>query len=114
MDSNCISVCTLPVHTLLHIAQNIQEVGPVWSYWAFPMEQYCGSLALSAKNKRFPYISISNCIRDISQLNEIKIFYSLTESLDLSDKKNHNTLHSITYPECKYLLFIIYTYHLQV
>ncbi|KAF9471530.1 hypothetical protein BDN70DRAFT_909338 [Pholiota conissans] len=39
-----ISVCMLTMHGLLHIANSINACGPVWCYWAFPMEHYCGKL----------------------------------------------------------------------
>jgi hypothetical protein len=39
-----ISTCPITVHALLHIASSIREMGPVWAYWAFPMERYCGDI----------------------------------------------------------------------
>ena len=39
-----ISACPLTIHALLHTADNIEYCGPVWAYWAFPMERYCSVL----------------------------------------------------------------------
>ena len=33
-----VSCCPLTIHVLLHIAPTIRVMGPVWAYWAFPME----------------------------------------------------------------------------
>ncbi|KAK0221124.1 hypothetical protein EDD85DRAFT_960290 [Armillaria nabsnona] len=35
-----LSMCTLNIHALLHVADNIEASGPVWAYWAFPMEHF--------------------------------------------------------------------------
>lgn len=37
-------VCTLPIHSLLHVADDLAAMGPVRCYWAFPMERFCGAL----------------------------------------------------------------------
>jgi hypothetical protein len=36
-----VTCCPLTVHALLHIAPTIRAMGPVWAYWAFPMEHHC-------------------------------------------------------------------------
>ncbi|KAG8746735.1 hypothetical protein FRC11_012618, partial [Ceratobasidium sp. 423] len=43
-DPTQLLACTLPLHALLHIADDIENMGPVWAYWAFPMECFCGAL----------------------------------------------------------------------
>jgi len=73
----------LPVHALLHIADDIRRAGPVWCYWAFAMERYCGLLAASTKSRRKPFISLSRRICDIAQLNQIKIKYDFRDELNL-------------------------------
>lgn len=35
-DPNRLSACPVTVHALLHIADSIEEMGPIWTYWAFP------------------------------------------------------------------------------
>ncbi|KAL1686983.1 hypothetical protein GGG16DRAFT_63249 [Schizophyllum commune] len=87
---NCsgrLPVCTLPVHALLHVADDIRNAGPVWCYWAFPMERFCGVLGRAVKNRKHPYISLSHRVRDVAQLNQIKLIYCLSDELDLSDSK---------------------------
>jgi len=50
--------CTLPIHTLLHIADYIEGWGPVWCYWSFPMERFCGFIKHGVTSMRHPYTSM--------------------------------------------------------
>ncbi|KAI0268891.1 hypothetical protein BC834DRAFT_952266 [Gloeopeniophorella convolvens] len=84
---NRLPVCTLPIHALLHLADNITQMGPVWCYWAFPMERFCGSLLPAVKSRKHPYICLNHRVRDIAQLNQIKLLYNLTDQLDLSEQR---------------------------
>ncbi|KAI0264689.1 hypothetical protein BC834DRAFT_825984, partial [Gloeopeniophorella convolvens] len=72
---------------LLHLADNITQMGPVWCYWAFPMERFCGSLLPAVKSRKHPYICLNHRVRDIAQLNQIKLLYNLTDQLDLSEQR---------------------------
>jgi hypothetical protein len=103
---NRLPVCTLPIHALLHIADDIRRAGPVWCYWAFAMERYCGLLANSSKSRRFPYVSLSRRICDIAQLNSIKVIYGLTKELDLSDGQS-SVAKGQAYPQCEQSLSTI-------
>ncbi|KAL1684480.1 hypothetical protein GGG16DRAFT_68216, partial [Schizophyllum commune] len=49
-DSSRVSVCTLNIHALLHIADSIEAMGPVWTYWAFPMERFCGRMQRAVRS----------------------------------------------------------------
>jgi hypothetical protein len=73
----------MPVHALLHLANDMRRAGPVWCYWAFPMERYCGLLANSTKSRREPFISLSRRIRDIEELKLIRLKYNLKDILNL-------------------------------
>ncbi|CCO36635.1 hypothetical protein BN14_10777 [Rhizoctonia solani AG-1 IB] len=84
-DKSWLRLCTLPLHSLLHIADNIKNMGPVWAYWAFPMERFCGALARASKSQRYPYSSLNCCVLQTLQLLQIKHMYNLTEQLDLED-----------------------------
>ncbi|KAF8607415.1 hypothetical protein BDV93DRAFT_418081, partial [Ceratobasidium sp. AG-I] len=66
---------------LLHIADDITAMGPVWCYWAFPMERFCGAIARANKSRRYPYSSINRHVLQLSQLSQIKLTYGLTEEL---------------------------------
>ncbi|RDX41078.1 hypothetical protein OH76DRAFT_1320654, partial [Lentinus brumalis] len=56
---------------LLHIADAIETIGPVWIAWEWPMERFCGFLLRAVKNRRFPYAAIANYLVDLAQLTQI-------------------------------------------
>lgn len=62
-------------------------MGPVWCYWAFPMEHYCGSLLPAIKSRRFPFASIDRRVVELAQLFQIKMLYNLRARLDLRKRK---------------------------
>ncbi|KAH9828627.1 uncharacterized protein C8Q71DRAFT_799969 [Rhodofomes roseus] len=82
-DPARLALCPLTIHALLHIADSIAAIGPVWTAWAFPMERYCGQLLRGIRSRRFPYASLDNYILERSQLKHIKLLYDLYEELRL-------------------------------
>ena len=58
-------------------------MGPVWCYWAFPMERYCGILRPAIRSRRFPYASLDRFITESAQLTQIKAVYNLSQELSL-------------------------------
>ncbi|KAJ7108094.1 hypothetical protein C8R44DRAFT_636820 [Mycena epipterygia] len=78
------SVCPLTIQALLHIAPGIKFCGPVWCYWAFPMERYCGSIQPGIRSRRFPWASIDRYMLEITQLTQIKTVYNVVQELSLT------------------------------
>lgn len=77
-------------------------MGPLWCYWEFVMERFCGSLLPAVKSRKHPYTSLARRVRDIAQLSQIKLIYGLFDALDLSDRKSRaNTAERIN--DCKSL-----------
>lgn len=76
-----LSACPVTVHALLHIADGIEASGPVWAYWAFPMERFCGILQPWIKSRRFPFANLDNHVVAMAQISHIKIRYNLHEKL---------------------------------
>lgn len=72
----------------MHISDSVRMMGPVWCYWAFPMECFCGSLLPAIKSRRFPYASIDRQVTELSQLYQIKILYGLRKNLDLRKRRD--------------------------
>ncbi|KAJ7787859.1 hypothetical protein B0H14DRAFT_2399057, partial [Mycena olivaceomarginata] len=72
-----LSACPLTIHALLHIADGIEAAGPVWAYWAFPMERFCGRLQPCIKSRRFPFASIDGHVVAMAQLAIIKVKHGL-------------------------------------
>ena len=58
-------------------------MGPVWAYWAFPMERYCGDIGRHIKSRRFPYASINKYITSQAQLTHVTLLYGLHDQLSL-------------------------------
>ncbi|THH16136.1 hypothetical protein EW146_g4451 [Bondarzewia mesenterica] len=53
-----IATCPVTIHALLHIADSIEACGPVWAYWAFPMERYCSLIRPAIKSRKHPFASL--------------------------------------------------------
>ena len=71
------SCCPLTVHVLLHITPTIQVMGPVWTYWAYPMERYCSGILHHVQSHWFPYTSINKYVTSHVQLTQISLLYNL-------------------------------------
>ena len=80
--------CPVTIHALLHIADSIEASGPMWAYWAFAMERYCGSLVPAVRSCRFPFASIDRYITEVAQLTQIKMFHQLHDVLSLKAAKH--------------------------
>ncbi|KAI0043591.1 hypothetical protein FA95DRAFT_1546235 [Auriscalpium vulgare] len=76
-----ISTCLITIHALLHIADSIESCGPVWAYWAFPMERYCGLIRPAIKSRKHPYASLDRFIIECAQISQIRLVYNLNEAL---------------------------------
>jgi hypothetical protein len=86
-DLGRMSACPLTIHALLHIADSIEALGPVWCYWCFPVERYCGHLLRTVKSRRHPYASINIAMVREAQLLHIKIIFNLEERLSLRKRR---------------------------
>ncbi|KAJ7463888.1 hypothetical protein B0H11DRAFT_1870748 [Mycena galericulata] len=102
-DVERMSTCPLTIHALLHIAPSIKFCGPVWCYWAFPMERYCGSLQPGIRSRRFPWASIDRYVLEVAQLTQIKTLYNVARELSLKGPIGGSVQGSfadIHYPSC--------------
>lgn len=100
--------CTVNVHYLLHVADCIEYLGPVWCYWSFPMERFCSFVGGVVKSRRFPFENISRRIRDTAQLQVIRHLYGLHDKLsflkpdrEVDEDRESKTVDIL--PECEYL-----------
>jgi hypothetical protein len=100
-----ISTCPVTVHSLLHVADGIEAAGPVWAYWSFVMEQYCGFLKRDGMRSRWkPYTGLDNRVCHVAQLNITKIRYCLVDRLALTGSPKGD---GDVFPERSYWLFVI-------
>jgi hypothetical protein len=98
-------MCTLPIHSLLHIADDIQAMGPVWCYWTFPMEWFCSALGWANLNLCFPFVSMDRRVLEVVQLMQIKCIYNLFETLDLGGYKS-TIAKGLCYPTYLHSVFV--------
>lgn len=96
----------MTVHALLHIAPTIRAMGPVWAYWAFPMERYCGDIGRNIKSRRFPYATINKYITSQAQLTHVTLLYGLHDQLSLRPPRSDDK--DLQLPLCERLLIIKY------
>ncbi|KAG9097599.1 hypothetical protein FS749_005930 [Ceratobasidium sp. UAMH 11750] len=68
---DCLCVCKLTLHTLLHVADDVLLCGPVWVYWSFSTERYCHEVVACAKSKVVPYSAINKFLLQMVQLATI-------------------------------------------
>lgn len=100
-DPSRVSACPVTVHTLLHVADSIEAMGPVGAYWAFPMERWCGYCAQSVHSRRFPWSNIANYAVAAARLHTIKLVYGLGSKLINSTESVIGSSER-TYEGCKY------------
>ena len=99
-------MCPLTVHALFHEADRILSCGPVWAFWAFPMEHYCNVLKRAlGKSRWFPYEAINRFVVEDAWLTQIKIYYGLWDVFSVN-KRKHNPS-ELRVPACKQLVAII-------
>ncbi|KAJ3525650.1 hypothetical protein NMY22_g10485 [Coprinellus aureogranulatus] len=101
-----ISACPLTIHALLHIADGIEFMGPVWVYWAFGMERYCGKLARMIKSRRFPFANLDNQVLTQSQLQCIASHHNIHQEIALRPPPESDAGTIIVgpeYPDCRLL-----------
>lgn len=82
-------VCTSQVHALLHIPHFLRVWGPMWLYWAYPMERIVGSLDNAARSRIHPYSSLQRSILLREQLHNIPRLWDMRE---VDTSKIHNGL----------------------
>ncbi|KAF7292263.1 hypothetical protein MKEN_01478100 [Mycena kentingensis (nom. inval.)] len=87
-----LSVCTLPIHGLLHVPGNIRNCGPSWTTWTFFMERYCGFLKLAVKSKRIPWANLTKRILYFAYLEQIAVRWDLTQEMALFGRVDRNSV----------------------
>ncbi|KAJ3816566.1 hypothetical protein EV361DRAFT_802934 [Lentinula raphanica] len=102
-DPERVSACPLTIHGLLHIPDALEEIGPIWTHWAFPTERFCGRLQPAIKSRRHPFVAIDNYIVLQAQLSQVKLIYGVEDALSLKIPRStipaRHFAH-IDYPSC--------------
>ncbi|KAG8681010.1 hypothetical protein FRC11_001700, partial [Ceratobasidium sp. 423] len=86
-DENRLQTCPVNVHYLLHIADSIEYMGPIWCYWAYPMERFCSFIINSVKSRRYPYANIDERVLNRARLQMILQKYRLIDKEPFTGRK---------------------------
>ncbi|KAJ7202160.1 hypothetical protein GGX14DRAFT_544608 [Mycena pura] len=78
-----LSVCTLTIHGLLHLADGILDCGPGWTNWAFFIERYCGFLKHGLRSKSHPWPNLTKRILSYAYLEQLGVRFDLEAELSL-------------------------------
>ncbi|KAG8922102.1 hypothetical protein FRC02_012132 [Tulasnella sp. 418] len=69
---------------MLHLADGIEDSGPVWTSWAFIMERICSLISSCVTSRLHPDGTLNQRIKREAQLSAIVLKYDLYDELDLS------------------------------
>ncbi|KAH7904628.1 hypothetical protein BJ138DRAFT_1018871 [Hygrophoropsis aurantiaca] len=98
-----LATCTLTIHALVHIADSIEDSGPVWTSWAFPMERFCGRLQPAIKSRRHPDACIARYVFEDAQLTHAGLIHNITQELSLRKPRGSDIIGQLkheSYPTC--------------
>jgi len=91
-------------HYILHVADSIQDTGPCWSTWQFPMERICGMLQPLAKSRLHPYKNLTNNVYLLELFNNLYYYRKIHEqifpsSISCKEYKEHLVYTNQNYEE---------------
>jgi hypothetical protein len=95
MDSRRLSACRICFHYLLHVAESIENCGPTWCYWQFPMERFCGMMLPLIHSKLNPYINLSKNVTLIEQLNHTQFVKNAKSWFQDNKKEKQWTINQV-------------------
>ena len=96
---------TLTIHGLLHIADTIERIGPIWAWWSFPIERQCGRLQRHINSKRHPFANLDNYIMLAAQLKTVKLIYNIADENLSPERPTKKKVAYELHDECTCLVF---------
>ncbi|KAF5370298.1 hypothetical protein D9758_006954 [Tetrapyrgos nigripes] len=97
-NASRLSAAPVTLHGLLHIPDHIEQTGPTWASWAFPIERFCGFLSPKFKSRRYPWANISNFILADARLSHVTVTRQLENELRLKRVKTGDIKGQFTHP----------------
>ncbi|KIO25445.1 hypothetical protein M407DRAFT_75728 [Tulasnella calospora MUT 4182] len=82
-NSERLPTCLITFHAWLHLVDMMERSGPVWAYWTWVMERYCGILSRAVSSRKHPYASLNRRILEIQTLHSIRNMYDLDDRLPI-------------------------------
>ena len=68
-------------HYLLHMKKSIQDCGPCWTFWQYPMERLCGMLQPLVRSRLHPYTNLVNNISMWETFNHIHFLLDVRDEI---------------------------------
>jgi hypothetical protein len=81
--------CTLTIHGLIHVPDDILFCGPSWTTWTFWMERYCGFLKSALRSKQSPWANLNNIILHRAYLEQLDARYDVADELSSPHTRTH-------------------------
>lgn len=85
-------VCTSQLHSLLHVAANLYDLGPSYVTWQFGLERYVGCLAPLATSKSQIDTSMCNGLERLENMRYLKLMYKLQDCNRRKERSNSTEL----------------------
>lgn len=98
------SACPVTIHALLHVADSILAVGPVWASWAFPTERYCGKLQQAIASRRYPFMALDRFVSKEAALTHVMLKFNIEDELLFRSPARKQ---DISVAGCKWLLISV-------
>jgi hypothetical protein len=101
-------------HYLLHVADTIENCGPCWTSWQYPMERMCGMLLPLVHSKSNPYVNLANNIILTEKINYLSYIVPVYNQIfTKKNPKNNWPIHKVlgleNYEEELYFPSVIYS-----
>jgi hypothetical protein len=111
-DKARLSVCTLTVHGLLHIAQDIRSCAPSWVTWTFYVERCCGELQRGLRSKKQPWSNLNKRVTRIAYLEQLAVRFDLDEELSTGENTSELSRGERIFVECMHIFLckVLLTY----
>jgi len=103
-DESRLPACTLPVHGMLHIANDLRQCGPVWTTWTFFLERYCQKFKLALKSRVQPWGNLNREVLYTTYLQQTVLRYDVREEVSLSNRRDWSqlTIYETVFKDCKF------------
>ena len=75
-EDDRLPVCTINIHSILHYADWIRDLGPACYFWQFPMERFCRVIKPQARSKSMINTSIANSLILTEHLNHLQFLHA--------------------------------------
>ncbi|KAI0628285.1 hypothetical protein C8Q77DRAFT_1068240 [Trametes polyzona] len=80
-EAERLSACLLVVHGLLHVVDDVLNVGPAWATWTFYMERYCGTLKFALRSRQKPWSNLDKRVTNLAHAAHLSAKFDLRDEL---------------------------------